>query len=105
MKNKVRGKLRKDKAEDTDKHGAVRGDRGIGEIHRAAKIEKKVSNLGHCGPRHRMAMPMARRTIYYPLGLVVDVGGAVSAVGKLTNHRVREAGLTCGSLEIQKAVS
>ena len=30
MKNKVRGKLREDKPEDTATHGAVRGDRGIG---------------------------------------------------------------------------
>ena len=34
-----------------------------------------------------MAMPMTPRTIHYPLGLVVDTGGAASAVGKLTSHR------------------
>ena len=100
MKDKVRGNLRKEKAEDTAKHGAVRGDRGIGERQRAAKIEKKISHLGHRGTRHRMAMPMTPRTIYYPLGLVVDTGGAASAVSKLTSHRVKEAGLTCGSPEI-----
>ena len=105
MKNKVKGKLRKDKAEGTAKHGAVRGDRRIGERQRAAKIEKKVRNLGHRGTRHRMAMPMTPRTIYYPLGLVVDEGGAELAVGMLTSHRVREAGLTRRSTKIRKAVS
>ena len=105
MKNKVRGKLRKDKAKNTVKHGAVRSNRGIGERQRTAKIEKEVSNLGHHGTRHRMAMSMTPRTIYYPLGPVVDTGGAASAVGKLTSHRVREAGLTHGSPEIRNAVS
>ena len=45
MKNKVRGKLRKDKAEDTAKHGAVRGDRRIGQTQRAPKTEEKISHL------------------------------------------------------------
>ena len=105
MKNKVRRKLRKDKAKHTAKYGAVRTDRGIGERQRTAKIEKEVSNLGHRGTRHRMAMPITPRTIYYPLGLVVDTGGAASAVGKLTSHRVRESGLTSGSPGIRNAVS
>ena len=105
MKNKVRGKLRKDKAKNTAKHGAVRGDRGIGERQGTAKIEKEVSNLGHRGTRHRMVMPMTPGTVYYPLSLVVDTGEAASAVGKLTSHHVREAGLTRGSPEIRNAVS
>ena len=48
---------------------------------------------------------MTPRTIHYPLGLIVDAGGAASAVGKLTSHCVREAGLMRGSPDIQKAVS
>ena len=68
VKNKVRGKLRKDKAKNTAKHGAVRGDRGMGERQGTAKIEKLVSNLGHHGTRHRMATPMTPGTVYYPLG-------------------------------------
>ena len=80
MKNKVRGKLRKDKAEDTAKHGAVRSDRRIGQRQRAMKIEEKISHLSHHRPRNRMARAVTPRTIYYPLGLIVDAGGAASAV-------------------------
>ena len=94
MKNKVRGKLRRDKAEDTAKHGVVRGDRGIGQRQRESKIEEKISHFHHHRPRHRMAMAMTPRTINYPLGLAVDAVGAASAASKLTSHRVREAGLT-----------
>ena len=47
-----------------------------------------------------MAMAMTPRTINYPLGLIVDAGGAALAVGKLTSHCVREASLTRGSPDI-----
>ena len=52
-----------------------------------------------------MAMAMAPGTVRYPLGLVVDTGGAASAVGKLTSHRVKEAGLMRRSPEIRNAVN
>ena len=51
-----------------------------------------------------MAMVTTPGTINYSLGLIVDAGGAASAVGKLTSHCVREAGLTRGSPDIRKAV-
>ena len=100
MKNKVRGNLRKDKAEDTAKHGALRSDRQIGQRQRAPEIEEKISHLSHHRPRNRMAMATTPRTIHYPLGLMVDAGEAASAVGKLTSHCVREAGLTSGLPDI-----
>ena len=105
MKNEVRGKLRKEKAEDIAKHGAVRSDRRIGQRQRPTEIEEKISHLSHRRPRNRMAMATTPRTIYYPLGLIVDAGGAASAVGKLTSHCIREAGLTQGSPDIRNAVS
>ena len=49
MKNKVRGKLSNNKAKNTVKHGAVKGNRGVGERQGTAKIEKEVSHLGHRG--------------------------------------------------------
>ena len=76
----MRGKLRKDKAEDTAKHGAVRGDRRIGQRQKASKIEEKISHLSHRRPRNRMDMAMTPRTIYYPLGLIVDAGGVALGV-------------------------
>ena len=105
MKNEVRGKFRKDKAENTAKHGAVKSDKQIGQTQRATEIEEKISHLSHHRPRNRTAMATAPRMIHYPLGLIVDAGGAASAVGKLTSHCVREAGLTSGSPDIRNAVS
>ena len=105
IKNEGRGKHRKDNTEDTAKHGAVRSYRGVEKRQRATEIEEKISHLSHRRPRNRVAMMMTPRTMHYPLGLIVDAGGAALAVGKLTSHCVREAGLTCGSPEIRKAVS
>ena len=105
MKNEVRGKLRKDKTEDTAKHGAVRSNRRIGKRQRATEIEEKISHLSHRRLRDRMSMATTPRTIHYLLGLIVDAGGAALAVGNLTSHCVREAGLTRESPNIRKAVS
>ena len=105
MKNKVSRDLRKNKAKDTVQHGAIGSNRGVGKGERAMKIKEKVSHLRDRRARNGVPMTVAPGPINGPLGLVIHSSGATSAVGKLTSHRYRETGMTCGSLEIRYAVS
>ena len=52
MKNKVRGKVRKNEAEDTTQHRAVRSDSRVRERQGTAKVEKKRGNLRNRRARH-----------------------------------------------------
>ena len=101
----MRRKLRKNKAEDSTKHGTIGSDRGIGERERAAEIEQKVSNLRNRRARDRVTVAMAPGTIHSPLSLVIYPSRSSAAEDKLTSHRRREAGMSCGLLDIRQAVS
>ena len=104
MKNKVRGKLRKNKAKDTTQHGAVRSDRRIRKRQGTTKVQKEGRNLQNRRPRDGMAMTATPSTEDRPFGLVVYAGGGSSAAGKLTSHCRSETEGSGGSLDIRYSV-
>ena len=91
MKNKVRGKVKKNEAEDTTQHRAVRSDRRVRERHGTIKVEKKRGNLRNRRVRHRVSMTMTPGTEDGPLRLVIHSSGSPLAAGKLTSHRQSES--------------
>ena len=76
VENKVRGELRKNKAEDTAQHRAVRSGGRIQKRERTTEVEQNVSHFRNRRARHRVAMAMIPGTIHSPLSLAVQSRGS-----------------------------
>ena len=94
----MRRYLGKNKAKDSTEHRTIGRDRGVGQMKLAAKVKKKISDIGNGRTRNRVTLSPTPSSVSQPTSLVIHTGGRPAAVGKLLRHCRREAEMARCSL-------